>query len=277
MLPIRDSTRRKRLPLITLGLIVANVVAFLLWEPTLRHEKDAELAQQTFFWCHGQIPYEAAHQVPLAESGPNGRVQIAKDYDVTLDDAASLQEYLQGECPDKNIWLSILSSMFLHAGWLHLLGNMLFLWIFGDNVEDALGKVGYLGFYLLGGVAAGALQFVLGPNSTIPNVGASGAIAAVLGAYIVLYPRARILTVVFFFLITLIELPAVVVLGLWFLLQLFQGVSGLGADVNSGVAFWAHVGGFVFGAVVAFVFLRGRRRPAPPDAFPTLPGRPDAG
>jgi rhomboid family protein len=93
----------------------------------------------------------------------------------------------------------------------------------------------------------------------------------------VLYPRARILTVVFFFLITVVELPAVVVLGLWFLLQLFQGVSGLGADVNSGVAFWAHVGGFVFGAVVAFVFLRGRRRPASPDAFPTFPGRPDVG
>jgi membrane associated rhomboid family serine protease len=277
MLPLRDSTRRTRLPLITLGLIAANVLAFLLWEPTLRHEKDAELAQQTFFWCHGQIPYETAHQVPLAESGPNGRVQIAKDSDVTLDDAASLQGYLQRECPDKNVWLSILSSMFLHAGWLHLLGNMLFLWIFGDNVEDALGKVGYLGFYLLGGVAAGALQFVLGPNSTIPNVGASGAIAAVLGAYIVLYPRARILTAVFFFLIAVIELPAVVVLGLWFLLQLFQGVSGLGADVNSGVAFWSHVGGFVFGAVVAFVFLRGRRRPASPDGFPTLPGRPDVG
>ncbi len=278
MLPIRDSTRRRRVPLITLGLIAANVVAFLLWEPTLRHEKNAELAQQTFFWCHGQIPYELAHQVPLAESGPNGRVQIAKDYDVTLDDAASLQDYLREECPDKNVWLSILSSMFLHAGWLHLLGNMLFLWIFGDNVEDALGKVGYLGFYLLGGIAAGALQFVLGPNSTIPNVGASGAIAAVLGAYIVLYPRARILTVVFFLLITVIELPAVLVLGLWFLLQLFQGVSGLGADVNSGVAFWAHVGGFVFGAVIAFVFLRGRRRPASPaPAFPTFPGRPDAG
>ncbi len=278
MLPIRDSTRRRRVPLITLGLIAANVVAFLLWEPTLRHEKNAELAQQTFFWCHGQIPYELAHQVPLAESGPNGRVQIAKDYGVTLDDAASLQDYLREECPDKNVWLSILSSMFLHAGWLHLLGNMLFLWIFGDNVEDALGKVGYLGFYLLGGIAAGALQFVLGPNSTIPNVGASGAIAAVLGAYIVLYPRARILTVVFFFLITVIELPAVLVLGLWFLLQVFQGVSGLGADVNSGVAFWAHVGGFVFGAVIAFVFLRGRRRPASPaSAFPTFPGRPDAG
>jgi rhomboid family protein len=274
VLPLRDSTRRRHVPVITLGLIAANVVAFLLWQPTLRHERDRELAEQTFFWCHGQIPYELAHQVPLAESDANGRVRIAQDYGVTVSEAASLQDYLRRQCPDKNIWLSILSSMFLHAGWLHLLGNMLFLWIFGDNVEDALGRVGYLGFYLLGGIAAGALQFVLAPNSTIPNVGASGAIAAVLGAYIVLYPRARIVTAVFFFLIALIELPAVVVLGLWFALQLFQGVSALGTDVNSGVAFWAHVGGFVFGVAVAFVFLRGRRRPAPP-VFPSMPDRPD--
>jgi len=210
MLPIRDSTRRQRIPLVTVGLIAANVIAFLFWQPTLRHEVDAELAQQTFFWCHGQIPYELAHQVPLARSGADGRIEIAKDYSVTVADAGQLQGYLGRECPGKNIWLSILSAMFLHAGWLHLGGNMLFLWIFGDNVEDALGKLGYLAFYLIGGVAAGALQFVLGPNSTIPNVGASGAIAAVLGAYIVLYPRARILTAVFFFLITVIELPATV-------------------------------------------------------------------
>jgi membrane associated rhomboid family serine protease len=276
MLPIRDSTRRQRIPLITVALILANVIAFLFWQPTLRHEKDAELAQQTFFWCHGQIPYELAHQVPLARSGANGREEIHTDYSVTTADATQLQGYLGRKCPDKNVWLSIVTAMFLHAGWLHLGGNMLFLWIFGDNVEDALGKLAYLAFYLLGGLAAVALQFGLAPNSTIPNVGASGAIAAVLGAYIVLYPRARILTVVFFFLITVIELPSLVVLGLWFVLQLFQGVSGLAAQVNGGVAYWAHVGGFGFGVVVALLFLRGRRRPAlRPPTFPTYPERPD--
>jgi rhomboid family protein len=276
MLPIRDSTRRQHVPYLTLALIAANVLLFLFWQPTLKSESDAEVAQQTFFWCHGQIPYEEAHKVPLGESGVGGRAQIAQDYGLTAGQSEQLQGYLDRQCPDKNVWLSVLTAMFLHAGWLHLGGNMLFLWIFGDNVEDALGRVGYLIFYLIGGIAAGALQFVLAPNSTIPNVGASGAIAAVLGAYIVLYPRARILTVVFFFLITLIELPALIVLGLWFVLQLFQGVSGLAANVNGGVAYWAHVGGFGFGVIVAFLFLRGRRRSALPAPFPSFPERPDA-
>jgi membrane associated rhomboid family serine protease len=276
MLPIRDSTRRQKVPYLTIALIAANVLSFLFWQPTLKSEPDAELAQQTFFWCHGQIPYEEAHQVPLGESGAEGQAQIAQDYGFTPSRAELLQTYLDRVCPDKNVWLSVMTAMFLHAGWFHLLGNMLFLWIFGDNVEDALGRFGYLAFYLIGGIAAGALQFVLAPNSTIPNVGASGAIAAVLGAYIVLYPRARILTVVFYFLITVIELPALVVLGLWFVLQLFQGVSGLAAHVNGGVAYWAHVGGFGFGAIVAWLFFRGRRRPAAQAPYPGLPGRPDA-
>ena len=275
MLPLRDSTRRQKVPYLTIALIGANVLSFLFWQPTLKSETNPEAAQQTFFWCHGQIPYEEAHQVPLGESGVAGQAQIEQDYGLTAGQAGQLQTYLDRQCPNKNVWLSVITAMFLHAGWLHLLGNMLFLWIFGDNVEEALGRIGYLAFYFVGGLAAGALQFVLAPNSTIPNVGASGAIAAVLGAYIVLYPRARILTVVFFFLITVIELPAMVVLGLWFVLQLFEGVSGLAAHVNGGVAYWAHVGGFGFGVIVAFLLLRGRRRPAPQAPFPSLPRRPD--
>ena len=275
MLPLRDATPRLRLPVVTIALIAVNFAAFLFWQPTL--SGGGEVAQQNFFWCHGLIPYEIAHDVPLARSGLDGAREIAADYQVSLAEAEQLQTHLLRICPDKSPWLAVLTSMFLHGGWLHILGNMLFLWVFGDNVEDALGKLGYLGFYLLGGVAAGALQFVIGPNSTIPNVGASGAIAAVLGAYIVLYPRSRILTVVFFFIITVVELPATAVLGLWFVLQLFEGVSGLAGQVNSGVAYFAHVGGFAFGALVAFAFFRGRRRSGPVRRTrpPRLPGRPD--
>ena len=159
--------------------------------------------------------------------------------------------------------------MFLHAGWLHLGGNMLFLWVFGDNVEDALGKFGYLAFYLIGGIAAGALQFVLAPNSTIPNVGASGAIAAVLGGYIVLYPRARILSLVFIvFFVTIIEVPAVFLLGFWFLEQVYFGSANLTNPVGGGggVAYFAHVGGFLFG--LALIRLFAVRQKAEPPRFP---------
>jgi membrane associated rhomboid family serine protease len=279
MLPIRDANPTSRTPFVTIGLIAANIVIFLFWQPTLRGGTNADLAQQTFFWCHGEIPFEVTHQTSLARGGPEAELAIEHDYALGPAQAARLQAYLAQECPDKSWVASILTAMFLHGGWLHIGGNMLFLWIFGNNIEDRLGPVRYLLFYLAGGVAAGALQVLLAPDSTIPNVGASGAIAAVLGAYIVLYPRARVLTAVFFFLITLIELPAMVVLGIWFLLQLVQGVGGLGDEVNSGVAYWAHVGGFAFGLLIAFVFLRGPRKGlgAGPGlrAPPGNPSRPD--
>lgn len=158
---------------------------------------------------------------------------------------------------------TVLTSMFMHAGWVHLLGNMLYLWIFGDNVEDRLGHFGYLNFYLAGGFAAAALHILINPQSTVPTVGASGAIAAVLGAYLVLYPRARIYTFIpIGFWARLRLVPAAVVLGLWFLLQLFSGFATLdakAADVG-GTAFWAHIGGFVFGVLVGFLFKPGDQR-----------------
>jgi membrane associated rhomboid family serine protease len=264
MLPLRDANPRLRVPYFTLALIGLNVAAFLFWQPTLR--AGDELAQQTFFWCHGLIPYEVAHGTPLAMSGADGAAAIAQDYGPRLD-PRELQGYLAEECPNKSPWISIFTSMFLHGGWLHLIGNMLFLWIFGDNIEDTLHPLGFVLFYLAGGVAAAGLQFVFAPESTIPNVGASGAVAAVLGAYLFLYPRARVLTaVVLVFIWTVVELPAVVVLGLWFVLQLLEGTAGLAAAVNSGVAYWAHVGGFVFGFVFAMLFLRRHRDPGRPQA-----------
>lgn len=150
----------------------------------------------------------------------------------------------------------VLTSMFMHAGWLHLLGNMLYLWIFGDNVEDQLGHFGFLNFYLAGGFAAAALHVLINPHSTVPTVGASGAIAAVLGAYLVLYPKARIYTFIPLGVWAQLRLvPATVVLGLWFLLQVFSGFTtlGTGSDVG-GTAFWAHIGGFVFGVLIGFLF-----------------------
>src|SRR5207237_4184270 len=136
----------------------------------------------------------------------------------------------------------------------HIGGNMLFLWIFGNNVEDKIGPIRYLLFYFLGGIAASTAQLAVGPSSALPNLGASGAIAAVLGAYLVMFPRRRVLVLVFFFFITFFELPAVVVLGGWFLLQVFSGVGSLGTHVNGGVAFFAHIGGFVLGLVLAYLF-----------------------
>lgn len=149
----------------------------------------------------------------------------------------------------------IFTSMFMHGGVAHLVGNMLYLWIFGDNVEDRFGHFGYLIFYLFGGVAASLTHVMTNPNSQIPTVGASGAIAAVLGAYLVLYPHSRVATFIplgFFFRLTL--LPASIVLGLWFIIQLFSGFVSLGGPDVGGVAFWAHIGGFVSGVLVALLF-----------------------
>lgn len=147
---------------------------------------------------------------------------------------------------------NIFTSMFMHAGFAHIAGNMLYLWIFGDNVEDRLGHVGYLAFYLAGGVVASLAHLLTNPGSQIPTVGASGAIAAVLGAYLVLFPTSRILTFIplgFFMQLTMV--PAVIILGFWFVLQLFNGVLALGATAVGGVAFWAHIGGFIAGVVMA--------------------------
>jgi membrane associated rhomboid family serine protease len=151
-------------------------------------------------------------------------------------------------------WFSPLSSMFLHGGWLHLIGNMWFLWLFGNNVEDSMGHVRYLVFYLLSGLAAAAAQTLVNPNSAIPMVGASGAISGVMGAYIVLYPRVRVhMLVVLGFFITRIAVPAFLMLGYWFLLQILGGLPAIGEE-KGGVAFWAHAGGFIAGALLILLF-----------------------
>ena len=169
-----------------------------------------------------------------------------------------LQLFVQifGVVPAGFTWTSLLTSMFLHEGWMHLLGNMLYLWIFGDNVEDQLGHFGYLLFYLGSGAAAALGQVMVSTGSTIPMIGASGAIAGVMGAYFVLYPHSRVLTVVFLlFFMDMVEIPAIFFLGIWFLKEVFSGVGSLGAgSLNGGVAFWAHVIGFAVGALTGLVW-----------------------
>src|SRR5262249_429930 len=155
--------------------------------------------------------------------------------------------WIDGRIPFEIAFLPLLTSMFIHAGIAHILGNMLFLWIFGDNVEDFYGHAMYLLFYLICGIGSGLLHVLFNLNSSLPAVGASGAISGVMGAYLVLYPRARILTLVFIF---LLPIPAVFILGYWFLLQFVSGISTLGATASGGVAWWAHVGGFLLGMLL---------------------------
>jgi membrane associated rhomboid family serine protease len=154
-------------------------------------------------------------------------------------------------------FVTILSSMFMHGGWLHLGGNMLYLWIFGDNVEDRFGHLRFLAFYLVCGAAATFAQLAFTMGSTLPNLGASGAIAGVLGAYLLFFPQRRVTVLVGYW--GIMEMPAIIVIGLWFVLQLFLGIGSIGAAADTGgVAFMAHVGGFIAGYVLAF-FLRGSR------------------
>jgi membrane associated rhomboid family serine protease len=160
--------------------------------------------------------------------------------------------------------LTFFTSMFLHAGWMHLLGNMLYLWIFGDNIEDRIGHWRYLTFYLIGGIAAAAAQIALSPDSPVPMVGASGAIAAVLGAYLIEYPRARVRSLLFLgYFIRFVNVPAIVVLGMWFVLQSLSGFLSLSVMSTGGVAYFAHVGGFVAGLLLIKPFAIGR-----PKAYP---------
>ena len=222
MIPLRDANPTRRTPVVTLGLIAACAIVFAveLWVEA----SGGEAALGQFFDTWGAIPSRIS--AALAGTGD-------------LATAAT----------------GVLASIFLHGGWEHLLGNMLFLWIFGNNIEDRLGRLPYLLFYLAGGIAAALAQVWIDPTSDIPLVGASGAIAATLGAYLVLYPRARILTLVFLvFFYQLIEVPAVIILAFWFVLQLIDGVASLGVETaQGGVAFFAHIGGFIAGAVVGFL------------------------
>jgi membrane associated rhomboid family serine protease len=220
VIPLRDANPTRRTPVVTLALIALCGVAFA-WELTVITQGDDAFAR--LIDAHGAVPAQ-------------------------LTAALGRGDLLSAPV------LAVFTSMFLHAGWLHLLGNMLYLWIFGNNVEDRMGRAAFLGFYLLGGVVAVAGQVLVDPTSEVPMIGASGAISAALGAYLVLYPRARIQSLVFLgFFYQLIAVPAIIVLGFWFVLQVVDGIGALSAATGAGggVAFFAHIGGFIVGALVA--------------------------
>ena len=227
MFPIRDNVPTRSFPLVTVALIAANAAVWLLYQvPDLQ----------------GSVNELAYHPCEVNDSCP----VVGEDWHVTA-----------------------FTSMFMHGDWLHIIGNMLFLWIFGNNVEDAFGKMRFLAFYLLGGFAATALQtfITLGygtqAESEIPNLGASGAVSAVLGAYIVLLPNARVVTLIFLLIIFIRDFPAWLFLGVWFLLQLWAGgFSLVYPQEGGGVAFFAHIGGFAFGVATVYVFRK--RRPLRP-------------
>ncbi len=229
MFPIKDTIRARSFPIVNWLIIILNTVVFL-------HEASlSQPALERLFATYGLVP---AHlwADPLHK------------------------------------WPTLFTSMFLHGGWFHLLSNMWVLFIFGDNVEDRMGSGRYLVFYLLSGLAAGLLQAWIQPNSLVPTVGASGAIAGVLGAYLIFFPYGKVLTLVpVFFFVTFIEVPAVIFLGVWFFSQLYSGWMALlphTAHAVGGVAWWAHVGGFLFGLFFARLFARKDYRVYPDEYFP---------
>jgi len=182
-------------------------------------------------------------------------------YELSLGRALDAFMLRYGLVPAAFSWMNVFTSMFLHGSFMHVAGNMLYLWIFGDNVEDRLGHARFLVFYLLCGVAAALAQTISVPDSMVPMVGASGAIAGVMGAYFVLYPRSRIVTLIpLFFFFQVIEVPAIWFLGIWFVMQFLSGVGSIGAAATGGIAFWAHVAGFVAGITGVVVFRRPERQ-----------------
>ncbi len=232
MIPLRDTIPSRNPPVMTVLLIAANVAVFV-YALTLGPSQI-----QRFFYVFGIVPARLSHPHWAALVGfPAHR------------------------------YATLLSSMFLHGGWLHLIGNMWTLWIFGDNVEDRMGPIRFLAFYLLVGVVAGTVHWVTNPGSTLPTVGASGAIAGVMGAYFILFPRSRILMLLpIFFFPFFFEVPAFLFLGYWFLVQVFSGSLALAGPAEvGGVAWWAHGGGFLAGAILFGLFLSPRRRAVPPD------------
>ncbi len=245
MFPIKDENPTSSTPIVTILLIAINIVVFLT-EPVFATGREGAVKQIEYFACRAAIPYEVTHGTRVGDE-LRGRT-FPPDPEASV---YAIAERLT--CPRKNVWLSILTSMFLHGSLLHIAGNMLFLWVFGNNVEDRLGKLKYILFYLLAGVAATYAQSYVFPSSATPLIGASGAIAGILGAYLLMFPRARIRHLALILFIPIFfDLSAAWSIGLWFLIQLLQGVGSV--TTGTGVAYMAHVGGFLAGMLLLLIF-----------------------
>jgi membrane associated rhomboid family serine protease len=248
VLPIKDENPTTRTPFVTFSILVACVGIYFAWQPTLGDQE--ELRETNFFTMPESLAFNlenAAIPCEIIQGRPLTIHEVERTFQARDGEACNVGDQQSPPLfPDKSVWLALLTSMFLHGGLMHLGGNMLFLWIFGNNVEDHLGPIKFLLFYLIGGFAATFGHVALNLDSTIPLVGASGAIAAVMGAYLVWFPNAPVRTVIIFFLITLINIRAKWLLGFWFVSQFF-------VSPDAGVAWAAHVGGFVFGVVIGLI------------------------
>jgi len=238
LFPLYDLNPHRRIPWLTLAIIAANFIVFL-WSTSRGQDGMRAVALQ-----YGFVPAR------LTEIGSGKPVDAPKlDIDPRTGEIQKVGEVpLSTRAAD--VYPTFLTTMFLHGGWAHLIMNMWMLWIFGNNIEDRLGHLLYVAYYLIGGVLATLCHWAIEPGSDIPVVGASGAVATVLGGYAVTYPAAKVRTLIFFFLITIVDLPALVLLGIWFVLQLASGLFQLGGVVLEPVAFWAHIGGFAAGMVL---------------------------
>jgi membrane associated rhomboid family serine protease len=255
VIPLHDDNPTRRFPFVTVGIIAVCVFVYFVIQPHSGVDERLGTSRDTSFTLeYAAIPCELKQSEPITVGEVN-RGQCSE----------SLSSDSPEIFPEKNVWLSVIFSMFLHGSILHLAGNMLFLWIFGNNVEEHFGYVGYVVFYFLAGIAAMGAHYLADPNSTQPVVGASGAIAGVMGAYLVFWPRARVLTLVALLIFLPIYLPAGILLAIWFGSQFITAF-----NPNSGVAWLAHVGGFAFGVLIALA-IRPLKSPKQPVARPEPP------
>jgi membrane associated rhomboid family serine protease len=243
--PFHDENPIQRTPFVTLGIVGVNAVVFL---GTLSL---SELDRGTLWYGRGFVPARIVELVKDEPPQVDPRTVPPELRERVLAVDLRRERIVLKPLPQRQILLSLFTSMFLHGGWLHVIGNMWFLWVFGNNVEDRVGHVPFLLFYLFGGLFASACHWAINPSSTIPVIGASGAVAAMLGAYAITWPWARVKSLVFLFVVvTVIDLPALAVLGVWFLGQLVSATNAANVGLSGGVAWWAHVGGFLVGLVL---------------------------